>query len=526
MISSSLPDIILKIISLHLEDIDRISFYLTSKKLYQNRQPLLSKEYESAKSIEELEKIQEKSSQLNSFFEKKVELNFNLWYDINSNTVDYPIVHWLNFPMTLISRFIRKLNISIISDTTVFSLINKFNNLEDLTIKIEIPNRIYSTTEQIRITKGQIPNSVEHLSLVYNANEELMSSNIVFPDFLEQGSIPSSVMNLSIDHGFFKHDPLNLIPSSVTNLSVYSFSITPLDKKPDFPNSLKFLSILDTFKRSRLNLEPGVVPDGVIELNLKRRDWNLSPGSIPETVQVLKFLEYPTLSHHLERTIPNGVEELDGGVKPTCGVLPKTVKKLLVKNFELLGTDIPPTLQEFISFGSSIFNLKDLPSTLTKITTYGELETKLPPCLEHLQAKIKNIYIGLLPQTLKSLVLLDYLEKIEVGSMPISLSQEKIPFPVLPSSIKKINLQQHLWNNYPTIPVGGLPESTEHFILGKNFQQQLVKGIIPNNLKTLELKFDIKNELYIPDSVSTIVLESREVDIKVVATNQKESISV
>eukprot|EP01132_Coremiostelium_polycephalum_P008268 gene8268-10159_t len=183
--------------------------------------------------------------------------------------------------------------------TPILEFISKCTNLEELFISIP---PCYSGTNSdptpFRIRKGMIPDTVRELKLEYEGGGLDVSSNFL-TNLLEPGSIPSSVTILEIDHRYFRHDPINLIPPSVTDLK------------------------LDDLTLQQVNFEKGMLPNGLNRLAFGNIKISLSPGSIPESVRELKINRYHAGTGKRFKPKNNEIN-----VPLTIGMIPHGVKKL------------------------------------------------------------------------------------------------------------------------------------------------------------------------------------------------------
>eukprot|EP01132_Coremiostelium_polycephalum_P006750 gene6750-8369_t len=258
---------------------------------------------------------------------------------------------------------------------------------------------------------------------------------------LEPGSIPSTIQNLKLHHLFFREDPLNIIPSSVTDLTIYTFSPKPNDNSPIVPNSIRKLNIC-TYNNDKqyVWIEIGNLPNSITHLDIQLELIRLKPGAIPSSVKKLNLGRLNSGMNLEPGIIPLGVEKLifRGHGSNCCFPQRKNFRGILERGC------IPETVTDIKSphFKGPFLISGIYPEMLTKIITTESItsESRLPPFLEHLECGIKILKI--------------------------------------------VTISSHY---YPLIPIGGLPESTEYLSLGKEFGQPLSEGILPSKLQTLEL---------------------------------------
>eukprot|EP01132_Coremiostelium_polycephalum_P009084 gene9084-11129_t len=441
---------------------------------------------------------------------RQVELS--LEYEEDSNYQDFISTQAKLSEYT--SRIV-KLSI-LINGCDLFQLIQSCTLLEVLSLSVVEPDKI-------TIPKGVIPSSVTKLSLMM----ELFTGDSKGPlHTLELGSIPTSVLDLSIDYNFVKHD-LQLIPQSVTNLKWGDPSI-------DFNPFVPF-----------------VLPDSITEL-----DFGVLPlpRSIPKSIKKL-FLGYHFNSSLKSISIPESVKDLKFGYKFNQkiepGDIPNGVRSVYL-DYEfkqpLVKGSIPSSVTTLYLSGPNqnppILRSDILPTSLTHLTIFELVspETCLPSSLVYLKCNFDTIKTGLLPPTLETLILEGQVKSIEINSLPEGLtrleflSNLKIHLVegTLPSSLKDLRFTRGvLIDKFPVIPnqvqtlfigdniaevrlpIGSIPASVETLQLGSKFLYPFTKGMIPQNLKSLTLPFS-KNlsfdysinipleEIYLPPTLQEI----------------------
>eukprot|EP01132_Coremiostelium_polycephalum_P001546 gene1546-1951_t len=320
---------------------------------------------------------------------------------------------------------------------------------------------------------------------------------------------------------------------------------------PVVPNSVNSLCIFSSGRVSKIALEPGTLPQSIIELDFLHSQFTFTLGSIPDFVKVLKLSRY---NAPLEiGMIPTEIEEIQFGSEfkqpLAIGVIPTGVKKIvfgcnqLVTTIEIIPSTVTdlewtPKVMPFLQNGV-IF-----PDMLTRLT-FGEYiqGMALPSNLEFLKCGFSSIFIGLLPKSLKRLELQNEVQSIEFGSIPETVTSivfgKKVlaplvngifppyliqvsfnegfgvtnTFPVLPVGIKIVTVlgapDSRNVLRYPTIPNNGLPKSIESLKFGEHFIQELTQENMPTNLIELEFhSINPQQEIYIPESVPTLKIGS------------------
>eukprot|EP01132_Coremiostelium_polycephalum_P005497 gene5497-6849_t len=313
-----------------------------------------------------------------------------------------------------------------IENSECLSIFRNSTSLEVLTLIIRPKDNA-----PIRIPPGAIPNSVKTLELHYQADfrdEEVKDVGYLYESVLVNGSIPSSVVYLSISHMLFKHD-LSLIPESVTVLNVLNWSYTPGCR---IPSSVRYLRFSGRDHENMTQLEPGVIPESIITLELGRFKTcvGLARNVVPKSCRLLNLGNYRLLDID---SIPEGVEELifakdySHPLLPN-GHIPNGVKTIINFNNRFSNSPcvIPSTVKNLrMSLGANPVlevNESIIPSTLENLITSEVISncknTIIPPSIETLQCGFQEIKIGLLPPKLKIIVISSKVQSIEVGSLP------------------------------------------------------------------------------------------------------------
>eukprot|EP01132_Coremiostelium_polycephalum_P004907 gene4907-6118_t len=402
---------------------------------------------------------------------------------------------------------------------------------------------------QITIKPGSIPLSVEDLRIsLYGGFEG--------EKVLEPGSIPSSVTTLDIDHLLFKHNPHGIIPDSVTDLTV-NYWLSLAGETDLVPSSVQILKIYSVDHQTQFT--PGCFPSTLTRLDLdfdddykskqqqQQQQQQYQSNIIPSTIKNLTIrLPVPILDD--PNFIPNSLESLciciqDGQIiKP--GFIPnsESVKKLELYS-STAGTKIeneilPSNITHFacrnLEINSSILGRL---SNITEMSCFDCIEEwtphiRYPRSLVRLETCINRISMNLLPSTLTGLKLSSEIIDIEIGSLPNSLTELefsdtikfKITKGILPDSLLKLTFRKGISTSikdFPlipnqvkdftyigrnrdydlTIPPNALPDSLENLTIHYVQRQSLGSGIIPSNIKSVDLNGCLKILQDIEDDV-------------------------
>eukprot|EP01132_Coremiostelium_polycephalum_P008458 gene8458-10389_t len=401
--------------------------------------------------------------------------------------------------------------------------------LEKFKIQYELMGQV-SNLDHIKIPTGVFQSSIRELIILVNWDE-----NCPFQEILQVGSIPDGLNRLLIDHRLVRHNPLQLIPTSVKDLLFYywdsaegeinmvpptvsELSIIKYNGLNNAENndqcvfspgcfplhgSLNYLRLSHIGNRA---LVKGVIPDTVriLELSTTVKDQPFVPGVIPDSVTDLTFSS--PFNHDLVPSIiPPSVTSLSLHSyyinKIEKGSIPESVTKLNIKSLAPYGQ-----------------KLDFLPLSLTHLEDSSkEILKQFPPTLTYIDCFFESILKDLLPSTLKTLIIRGNIQKIDVGSIPESVTTlifyeivraplvqgvlpsnvENIEFlsgisssikqPVYPPSIKRLAIGGCLSSN--NLKITSLPNSLESLVLEGRFKsQEFTTGVLPPNLKGLEIK--------------------------------------
>eukprot|EP01132_Coremiostelium_polycephalum_P005496 gene5496-6847_t len=420
---------------------------------------------------------------------------------------------------------------------------NKFSfpNLEKLSLHFY--NLYKITASDVKLVKGMVPLTVRNLTVsVCDVDEGFQ-----FTEVLERGSIPDSVESLRLDHRLFKHDPHGIIPGSCTTIYVENWHSREGDVKM-LPPSIRTLGIpsYDNGISENSVFSPGSLPSSIVELYLSSCSMGeniILPGSIPNSVKQLKLITKQRLPLGV---IPDSIEELEFNYLELQaplekGLIPRNVKVLkLDNNYE----DETIYLDKCSAGNDCIIPFGLIHLETTEIWTP---KTRLPPTLTYLECGFSELPVGLLPPTLQSVLLNSEIERIDIGSFPKSLTKikflqtitvpivegifpsslttlylyggvyELVPFPVIPSSVKKFVIGDSIMMKTLKLQPGNLPDSIEKLIFEYDFvfkNQSFQAGILPSKLKSLDFrrsahKIDIDSIIHIPNTLQSLKLPWR-----------------
>eukprot|EP01132_Coremiostelium_polycephalum_P002441 gene2441-3011_t len=242
--------------------------------------------------------------------------------------------------------------------------------------------RIYG---QFKIPKGSMPDSVERLSISLFTKHEHGEDPTRFSNILEEGTIPSSVKHISIDHPIIKYNAKGLIPDTVTGLNLFNWSYTP-GEVDILPPKIEKLSISSRDKYPQLGAFPPSITDLEITFSINNP---ILKGVLPESIKSLKLagiscpLEIGSLPSKLKTfCVLSSFSPID--IIPMKGIIPESLTEL--------------SLQRAISH----FNLDLIPKSSLAYLKICGLE-KSPLRNYKFQSIYQEFPKGLLPPNLKSL---------------------------------------------------------------------------------------------------------------------------
>ncbi|EFA85434.1 hypothetical protein PPL_02439 [Heterostelium album PN500] len=267
--------------------------------------------------------------------------------------------------------------------------------------------------EPHRVDIGNLPRSLETIQFHYSFAEQIENipilsqfqrlTTLIGCHFEWIGSLPPSVTTLRFTTCYLNSEYIKpgAIPSTITDLDfggMRYFNLQP----GSIPSSVSKLS-LGYFEHS---LEPGVIPIGVIYLDLSHAARDFSAESIPNTVESLKYLNYsyseeskflgilslPSIKKlffyaDIKISIfPPYLESLKlsgNGVPLLYSSLPPTLKKLSLNKILFVKDTLNETPNQpkrlLMKVGQSYFNnstLEDLPLSVEIIKIHLNIELR------------------------------------------------------------------------------------------------------------------------------------------------------
>ena len=338
--------------------------------------------------------------------------------------------------------------------------------------------------------KSIIPYGITHLILPYD-----------FTSPLNEGDIPNTVQNLYFGSGFNCELKPNDIPNSVKVLHFGSYFCKPINNN-NIPSSVIELVMKNKDNRNITH----IIPNGIKKLVMDNTFNDISVGTIPNTVTRLTLPD--NFNKPLQKgIIPEGVIELTFGnefdQQLKIGDIPNSIKKLNLGNKfnqKLSPGIIPEGIVEltFSSYFNKILYKGDIPNTVKKIK-FGDYFNQ--PLIKGFISKgVEEIYFGChfnrplykdtIPDGVKSIIF----NKNSLFNQVLNKND-------LPNTITKL----YFGDYYNTQLFSGcIPNSIKYLRLGKNFDQMIQKGALPEGLISLifdGVMIDKIEELYIPDSV-------------------------
>eukprot|EP01132_Coremiostelium_polycephalum_P008556 gene8556-10524_t len=298
-------------------------------------------------------------------------------------------------------------------------------------IQVYIPHSVRKLI--LRCTKGVIPSYVtipDYITkLEISVNSNL--NHVSFWKELQWGSIPHSIVQLTIDYKCFRGASMNeislVIPKSVKHLVVHGWEYKNTEFGPFFPHdSIESLQLISFSKNDPI--EPGVLPSSLTSLQL---DLNYGPyfstrnrnpdGSLvcvlPESIKHLKlnsgFIDGMELN-----LLPKSIETLSFGMNSNNPIPDKFFPNSI--NSITFGYSFnQPLVQGVLPTGLKQLHFNQL---LNPIDT----KVVIPDTVLELSCYFKNLVKGLLPQSITRLTLLDGFRELEVGFFPSHLSKLSI----------------------------------------------------------------------------------------------------
>eukprot|EP01132_Coremiostelium_polycephalum_P002365 gene2365-2924_t len=240
-------------------------------------------------------------------------------------------------------------------DIRVLEYFKGTTTLKLLTIYVQNP---------VKIPKGLIPDTVEELNINLDIFEE--DNPAFFKNLLEEGTIPSSVKFLSVDHALFRFNVKGLIPDTVQGIEIFNWSYIP-GEKDIVPPNVKNIII---HKTGDDLTQLGALPRGITDLTmLYPFTQPISPGVLPDS---LKHLKLSQISIPLEiGSLPSKLESfhVSGPFSPQdlvtkSGIFPDSLTRLQLNDASSnLNLDFLPKSSVTyldIAVGAPLKNLKGL----------------------------------------------------------------------------------------------------------------------------------------------------------------------
>eukprot|EP01132_Coremiostelium_polycephalum_P005758 gene5758-7165_t len=479
------------------------------------------------------------------------------------------------------STSLERLEITIIINDTERKLPQNLNgwipnSVKSLRIQVrkessfeETPPFDYSSLFKV----GTLPNSIEKLEiehLLFKHNPDILPDSVTDLTILnwdpedintDQYIIKptGSVRKLEISENRYLYDQINIlgrIPDTVSELilgiqfdisnGVLPHSIKKLSlmhliipfSLEDIPNSVEDLTIYIGWEDQITSI--GSIHFGVKNLFLHLKEMPLYPSTLPNSI---KSLELYTIYSIVPNQIPSSTEYIFFSycelIEP--GSIPNGVKEIKFGRYAhpFSKCTFPPSVKsiEFYEYNLKLFQDGILPHSLTRLKIERGEPQRLPPnistmlpSLEYLECFIEDICYPL-PNSLKTLVLIEKVKHIDVGMIPSSVKKiifkdeiefsmiegvlppflnhlelkfgnVLIPFPILPHSLEYLNIRFEYGVGIE-IPIGGLPESLNHLEIF-NYNHPFRKGVLPENIKILDLGACDIQDIYIPNSVQEL----------------------
>eukprot|EP01132_Coremiostelium_polycephalum_P004334 gene4334-5424_t len=345
---------------------------------------------------------------------------------------------------------------------------------------------------------------------------------------LENGSIPSSVENLHIDHRLFKHDPHNLIPPSVSSMKISHWIYSSRD--PDsIPLNVKSVSFINGETNKFI---PGCIPSNITEFKMEfdfRVREPIMPGDLPISIKKLEFGDYKLPL--CVGSIPLQVEEIQLGFHFHQEILPHVIPngcKILSNSFLEQKTfqrnAFPASLTHFHSLTKTVNLLHPgiLPPTLTHLTlreSFDPSVSVLPPWLEYLNCNFETVTVEMFEnvKNLQTIVFHSQLQEIKVFAIPNSVTKiqfsHQVKINLISGTLPKENLTE-LYFEKGVSPFPVIPSSVTYLSLAKLTPRPSTPRTLPSSLKTLVLSgiYDpIESyDLQIPNTIQEIEIENKK----------------
>eukprot|EP01132_Coremiostelium_polycephalum_P000704 gene704-872_t len=459
-------------------------------------------------------------------------------------------------------------------------------NIVKLSVTDHLPSTIPDSVSTLDITfknekfpipPNYIPNSVTTLR-IYKTNQKSSSSDITI---ISINSIPNSVTSLSISHQYISHNSLNLIPSSVKDLTLFNVLIRDnLDNNNSSNRELQILPptverlCIHEISSDGQSIDISTLTNSIKELELKKGVFLRSIKRfhyIPKTLKKLIIWEDEGV-HLTKDMIPEGIEHLEFEIlvfpvtnkktnqksmapmtPTTAALLPSTLKSIQVGLVYIQDDDNDGQNDRTISFPNGLETLK--------INQVNNAQVIFPPKLMELEFGMDSIQKDNgLPMGLKKLVMrntrkplnigpatefpsaihdltlpkVSIMSKLECHCQRSQFNEEKKHFnqelymksvKVLFKQVKELTRLVFPFNFDIPLPPSFIPNSVVELNLGKDFNQKLNRGVLPSRLKELTIGESLDQNLkdiHIPATLELLTIEeSRKLEIKVISDSSE-----
>ncbi|KAM9955670.1 hypothetical protein ACTFIW_002310 [Dictyostelium discoideum] len=340
-----------------------------------------------------------------------------------------------------------------------------------------------------------IQNDYSKLSIGNNCNLELIK-------------IPNNIKKLIICDGYKYEIGEGVIPKSIEKLYIGDID-KPLTNF-SIPDNVKFLNIKCGYKFS---LDQGIIPNSIHSLYIGEIKEPLSRQSIPDSVRWLYFLNdfnHPITSNMIPtrnsvcKTLLESVHIHKIKYPLTDKSLPNDIKGLCFKDGfdqEITSEIIPKSVERL-----HIFEIK---STISSV----KLPLNSIKFLYLYDGFNQNISSAIIPSSVHTLYIANI--KSIIGQLPNNIKHFYIDGgpdqQLIPGLITDNVVSLFLYSlKYPLL-IGSIPSSVTYLRLGNGFNQPLISGIIPSSVQKLGM-YDIKyppKPGSIPNSVTELYLCGR-----------------
>eukprot|EP01132_Coremiostelium_polycephalum_P004576 gene4576-5713_t len=338
---------------------------------------------------------------------------------------------------------------------------------------LEVTQWNYQSGDQLK--SEMIPKSVRTLKLV-NDCRVLKRKN----SMIEHGVIPFGVKELYIGLFRFKGEKVISLPENLIPESVRKLVISPINS--------------DISKRVQyLELEPGVIPKSVIdlELDIGLFDFTIKPNSIPEGIQRLSLLNSTRISFN---------SLFKGGEMKNLPYLPQSITQLKLESFksEFLSS-IPVNIQE-LNITINFLENKEIIDFQSTIDSILQL-----PNLTHLSLILDSTSIVFTPSSMTS-----FKSSFKSGGKPDLPTPTNYEFTFPSKSTPTFKSLSISWELHkPIFKIDKLPDTLESLELPSS--HIFTSDKVPLSLRSLKIKKT--KELFsspttLPDLLSELLLSN------------------